>query len=73
MQNVGIDSDHNMLVLYLDISCCLKKPDRNELFNFLNVECQSCIMRNLNILFYFLIVFVQKKVVKPGLSNGSEP
>ena len=34
-------SDHNSMILYLDIDYYLKKPDRKELFNFKNVECQK--------------------------------
>ena len=35
------DSDHNPLVLWLDIMVSLKKPDRIEHFNFKNAECQA--------------------------------
>ena len=34
-------SDHNIMILNLDIEYHLKKPDRKELFNFKNIECQK--------------------------------
>ena len=34
-------SDHNTMILYIDIEYCLKKPDRREFFNFKNTECQA--------------------------------
>ena len=36
-----IDSDHNTMVLYLNINYQMKKPDRKEFFNFKNKECQE--------------------------------
>ena len=35
------DSDHNTLILYMNISYFMKKPDRIELFNFKNKQCQA--------------------------------
>ena len=35
------DSDHNTMILDMDISYFLKKPDRIELFNFKNKNCQD--------------------------------
>ena len=35
------DSNHNILILYIDISYFLKKPDIIELFNFKSLQCQS--------------------------------
>ena len=34
------DSDHNTLILYMNISYKTKKPSREEVFNFKNQECQ---------------------------------
>ena len=36
-----IDSDHNTMVLYLNINYQMKKPYRKEFFNFKNKECQE--------------------------------
>ena len=35
------DSDHNTLILWLNICYQMKKPERIELFNFKNEECQE--------------------------------
>ena len=42
------DSDHNTLILYADIQYFLKKPDRIELFNFKNPECQEKFLKITN-------------------------
>ena len=42
------DSDHNTLILYADIKYCMKKPDRIELFNFKNLECQEKFLKITN-------------------------
>ena len=40
-KSVKKDSDHNTLILYLNLEYFLKKPDRVEYFNFRNTECQK--------------------------------
>ena len=39
--SVKKDSDHNTMILYMDISYFLKKPERREIFNFKNRNCQE--------------------------------
>ena len=34
-------SDHNIMIMHLDIDYYLKKPHRIELFNFKNADCQK--------------------------------
>ena len=38
---IKVDTDHNPLIMYLDIQFCTKKPGRVEYFNFKNQDCQQ--------------------------------
>ena len=41
----AIESDHNTEILELDLSFNKKKPDRRQIFNFKNEECQKTFFR----------------------------
>ena len=43
-----MDTDHNPLIMYLDIQFCAKKPGRVEYFNFKNQECQQMFFQETN-------------------------
>ena len=45
---VKVDTDHNPLIMYLDIQFCAKKPGRVEYFNFKNKECQQMFFQETN-------------------------
>ena len=59
-------SDHTTMILNLDIEYHLKKPDRKELFNFKNIECQkACFQKTEN------STLPTKNAVKVNLTIGS--
>ena len=41
------DSDHHSLILHLNIEYLRKKPDRIEMFNLKNVDCQNSFLKQL--------------------------
>ena len=45
VKGIKKDSDHHTLILWLNICYQMKKPERTELFNFKNEECQQQFFR----------------------------
>ena len=64
-------SDHNTMILNLDIEYHLKKPDRKKLFNFKNIECHKAFFQRTENSTLLTECFLSKGAVKVNQTIGS--